>query len=554
MAHRLEVNDITSTVAHTPRSMREQIAQENEQRMIKQMNDSNLVHEIKGQDGSMFFADRRSMVLQDGEEIAVIKADQVTVVARTRVLAERDGMIEIDFIVIMPKQMQGNSQSIIITPRLHRGDSTYLLEPLQVRGGLFSKLQERNYWRYSKYRDVLLWRRGGVLSGRDTLLLKTAFEKFVKFPYLDRSRFDSISRSPDKITYFYTQGVKVQSDDKRLMISLLGEVKALDGSVYRMPPKDTLQFNVSTMLYFVDTTTRYVQKVIEKYAEVKDRNFLTFKVGRSEIIDTMGNNASQLKNIKDLLNTILYQGEFYVDSISLTAASSPEGSSTSNDKLARERAFSLKKYLQQQLEYPELDTLFKVRWMGENWNEFANLVAKEPKIINKEKILELVESQKNLDKREITIRDRYAADYKFIRQNIYPSLRSVDFKYDLRRVGMIKDTIHTTEVDTLYARGLALLQERQYAQAQAILAPYEDLNAAVAMLSLNHNLGAEKILFELPESAIVLYLRAIVCSRMGEWQRGLECFKKAVELDETLEYRGNLDPEISAILRNTEPK
>lgn len=45
-------------------------------------------------------------------------------------------------------------------------------------------------------------------------------------------------------------------------------------------------------------------------------------------------------------------------------------------------------------------------------------------------------------------------------------------RYDLRRVGMVKDTIHTREVDTAYMRGINLLQkenmQRRYISSMTI--------------------------------------------------------------------------------------
>ena len=65
-----------------------------------------------------------------------------------------------------------------------------------------------------------------------------------------------------------------------------------------MPPLDTLEYNISSMLTFTDTTRRYLIKVIEKYAVVKDRNYLAFEVGKSDIIDTLETNAVQLARIE----------------------------------------------------------------------------------------------------------------------------------------------------------------------------------------------------------------------------------------------------------------
>jgi len=125
----------------------------------------------------------------------------------------------------------------------------------------------------------------------------------------------------------------------------------------------------------------------------------------------------------------------------------------------------------------------------------------------------------------------------------------VNFRYNLRRKGMVKDTIHTTELDTTYARGVELLQKRKYAKALYILNDYNDRNTVVAHLSLDHNERAMELLAAMPEDAATEYLRAIACSRLGRKEEGRRHFLEACRLDERMEYRGNLDPEIAELLK-----
>ena len=80
---------------------------------------------------------------------------------------------------------------------------------------------------------------------------------------------------------------------------------------------------------------------------------------------------------------------------------------------------------------------------------------------------------------------------------------------------MVKDTIHTTELDTAYLRGRQLLEKRKYAQALYVLHDYRDRNTAIALLSLGQDREALRILEALPATATSEYLRAIACSRLG---------------------------------------
>lgn len=147
------------------------------------------------------------------------------------------------------------------------------------------------------------------------------------------------------------------------------------------------------------------------------------------------------------------------------------------------------------------------------------------------------------------IRERYPAEYRNIKESIYPWLRAVTIRYDLRRRGMIKDTIHTREVDTSYMRGVDLLKKRRYAKALYILSDYHDRNTVVTLLSLGYDAQALELLDHLEQSAITEYLKAIACSRLGRKTEGRKHFLRACTLDEKMQFRANLDPEITELLK-----
>lgn len=225
---------------------------------------------------------------------------------------------------------------MVITPLLHKPDGTVPLEDLVIRGGRFSLLQERDYWQYETY--VRRFR-------PDTLGREAAFQRFVKFPYPEDARLDSLVESRSTITYYYSQEVPTDETSKKMFITLTGKVQAVDDSAYRLPPSDTLAYLVSSMLSFVDTLPRYRIRVIDKYVTVEDRNYIRFFVGDTRVVDTLGDNGRELEKISGLMRRIIEQEEFYVDTITLTASSSPEGRYAFNERLSRGRAEALKRYL-----------------------------------------------------------------------------------------------------------------------------------------------------------------------------------------------------------------
>ena len=527
VAGRLQRQQMTASLSQLTRAERQERQQDYRPQVVKLQRDSN----------TFFLAPVDT--LADGERVMALQIEQVTVVAKMRSIPERNGRVVLDFIVTLPRQLLGKSCSVVITPILHKPDESVALEDLVIRGGRFSLLQERDYWQYETYVERFR---------PDTVGREAAFNRFVKFPYPEDVRLDSLVEGRSTVTYYYSQAVKTDETSKKMLVTLQGQVLAVDDSAYRLPPSDTLSYVVSSMLSFVDTVPRYRIKVIDKFVTVEDRNYIQFFVGDTRVVDTLGDNRRQLDKITGLMRQIVEQQEFWVDTITLTAASSPEGAYAFNDRLSQGRAAALKRYLVRRYGR-SIDTMLTVRWVAEDWAELTNRIRTDREIVNRDAILELIVAEKNPDRREQAIRQRFPKEYAYIRSVIYPQLRAVNFRYSLRRKGMVKDTIHTTELDTAYARGVQLLQKRKYAKALYILNDYNDRNTVVAHLSLDHNERAMELLATMPKDAVTEYLRAIACSRLGRKAEGREHFLEACRLDGRMEYRGNLDPEIAELLK-----
>lgn len=505
------------------------------ERTKKQSDDRPQVMKLQRDSSTFYLAPVDTL---DGERVMSFRIEEVLVVSKIRSVPERNGRVMLDFIVSLPREMLGRSRSVVITPVLHKPHGRMELEDLVIRGGRFSLLQQRDYWQYETYVDRFR---------PDTLARKAAFNRFVKFPYPEDARLDSVVERRGMMTYYYSEEVPTDETSKRMTVTLEGKVVGIDDSAYRLPPSDTLDYVISSILSFVDTLPRYRIKVIDKYLTVTDRNCIQFPIGRTDVVDTLGDNRRQLAGIADMMRRIVGQEEFFVDAMMLTAAASPEGDYRFNERLARGRAQALKRYLVHRYGR-EIDTMLTVRWVAEDWDELAARIRTNREIENREAILKLIAAEKNPDRRERMIRERFPKEYAYIKAQIYPRLRAVACRYDLRRKGMVKDTIHTTELDTTYAHGVELLQRRRYAQALCILDGYGDRNTVVAHLSLDHNERALELLAAQPIDAVTEYLRAIACARLGRKTEGRRHFLEACRLDERMEYRGSLDPEITELL------
>lgn len=474
--------------------------------------------------------------VSNGDRIITVDIERITIVSKMRSVAERMGQVTLDFVITLPKELLGRSRSIVITPVMHGTNGTMLLEDLVIRGGRFSRLQERDYWQYETYIA-------------DSAGRMAAFDRFVKFPYPRDVRLDSVAEHRSAMTYYYSQNVRVDETTKRLAVTLRGKITGIDETVCALPPSDTVLYTISSMLSFVDATPRYITKIVERAVAVKDRSIIRFPVGDACLLDTLEENSMQLAHMVDLMQRIMGQKEFVVDAITLAAAASPDGNFAMNERLAKGRAYALKKYLTG-IYGGGIDSILSVKWIAEDWAELRRRIEADSAMIHRCEILDIIDKERDPDNRETIIRRRYPQDYYRVKEMHYPQLRAVEVTYDMHRAGMVKDTVHTTVLDTAYMRGVGLLRKRKYAAALEILGAYRDRNAVVACMSLGYDLRAEELLSELSKDATTEYLRAIVCSRLNRKRRGRMHLREALRMDERLEFRTNLDPEIVELLKD----
>ena len=278
----------------------------------------------------------------------------------------------------------------------------------------------------------------------------------------------------------------------------------------------------------------------------------------------------EISRIKRNLNDLMLNKTFDLDSIIVTASASPEGNVSLNNKLSEQRAQSITSFFkgymkdfQDSLEREDgfnIDELgrisrnkrtaiqFKSRSNGENWNMLESLVQSDTVLTEEQKSeYAVIAAIRDLDLREGQLQKK--PFYPYLRQSLYPRLRTVKFNFYLHRAGMIKDTIHTTVIDSVYMKGVRHLQDMDYLEALKYLKPYGDFNTAVAYTGLGSDHSALAILKKQKRTPQVNYLLAILYARLGDEQKAVECYIRSCKQDHSYVFRGNLDPEISALIK-----
>ena len=401
------------------------------------------------------------------------------------------------------------------------------------------------------------------------------FRKYVKAPLQkDHLRLDTLMvNDAGEFVYNYVQTIATRPRLRKVDIRLSGEVCEQDKVVYGVPESDPLTFYISSLSAFVDGRERYLDQIVSRRVDLQSEAKLLFEVGDDTVREELGDNLREIVRIRSTLASLLEDAEFDLDSIVVTAHASPEGSWRANGELSQRRGRSVGRYfaaymkqyadsadraagyrmiLDGTLADPEFRTRPEIHFSSyavpENWELLDRLVA-EDRLLSEPQKMAYQERRKidDPDRRELAMRaDDY---YPYLSKELYPRLRSVVFDFRLHRRNMLQDTIHTTVLDTAYMAGVQAIRDRDYKKALTLLRPYEDFNTAIAYCCLDYNASALSILEKLDRSAEVNYMLALVYARQGDERSAVECYLLACAQNGSFIHRGNLDPEISALIR-----
>lgn len=571
---------------------------------------------------------------EDGEMVATDVIQAAYVEARFRNVAERQGKVELCFNVVVPKVMMDGNWQVRLYPDMYILEDSLRLDPIYVTGREYRGRQLRGYERYNKWLDkivsdsttfinqkmleLFLWRNipqvfafktdttvvsaeqfasvFGVteqqaidhytnkfrkkINDRRKRKQSAMFTKFVKAPIISQNiRLDTVIMNVSgDLIYQYSQEINVRPELRRADIILGGEIYEQDRPVYVIPRSSALTFYISSLSAFVEDKERYLTKVISRRAEANTSASVEFALGKSDINLSLGNNEREIENIKNNFRDIMGNAVYDLDSVTVSASTSPEGEKRFNERLSLARSRSVADYFDKfmrgyireleakngyaidengRITREKYSTIpMRTRSGGEGWNILTELVQTDTAFTEDyRKVYMEYMGIKDLDSRELKMRGE--PWYTYMKDNLYPKLRATKFDFYLHRKGMVKDTVHTTVLDTVYASGVQAIRDMDYKKACAILRPYEDFNAAVAFCADGRDASAMSILSKLPKSARRDYMLALLYARKGDDVKAVELYTSSCEQDHSFVYRGNLDPEISVLIRrynlNAEP-
>ena len=549
---------------------------------------------MTGNDGRKYYLMRGTM---DSTGTANLSEplNEVVITAKFKNIAERNGSVRMAFDIHVPSTMLNPQWQVRLTPKAVLYEDTVSLEVLLLTGKQYKERQMRGYELYSRFlagiiTDSSLLIHTALLETfiqrnipriaalrNDTALVDTdsirglygisleearehfmktlaiqrnnikksqtdeKYRRFVKDPVITYGfRLDTlIGDNTEDFRYTYHQALGTRPGLRQIDVCLTGGIYYQGEKLYSIPPSEPVTFYVSSFATMTEDIQRYVTKVIERRVELNTRAAINFMAGRSDIDTGYMDNHAELQYIQSTISGLLSSGEYLADSLIITASCSPEGSYKFNSQLARKRAESIAGFIDGK------DFRLIERHIPENWERLYDLIRKDSTVNDLTGILDIC-AETSHDKREHLLSAH--PEYPYIKEHLYPVLREVEFQFCLHRKDMVKDTIHTTEPDTVYSAGVQAIKDRDYSKAVRLLGSYRDINSALAFLAMDYNASAMNILEDLPVSGKRDYLLAVAHSRNGNEKKAVEYFLSAVNQERSLRFRGNLDPEISRLI------
>ena len=542
---------------------------------------------------------------ETGEMVAtdVISASKVT--ARFRNVAERAGYVSISFDVTVPSALSDSRWQLKIQPLMAIQNDTVPLDAIYVTGELYRAGQLRGYERYRAflasiitdttdfirirqleiflerhYPETYAMKRDSSVvpepmaenlfgvTQRDALIHYTKhfkwkmnerrkervgkmYERYVKDPIVNEGvRLDTVLTASDgDFIYRYIHTFRSRPRLKKVSLSLDGKLYEEGRCVYSFPFPDELTFYISSLSGLLDDRPKYRMLVLERVVRDNTKALIDFHQGSSQVDTSLGDNASELRRVRRCIDDIVARDGLELDSLVIVASCSPEGSYANNRRLSAARSQAVKDYVRGFVPEDWRDSLIASE-LPENWVQMEKLVANDTLLSEgaRRRILEVIRSDDDPDAAEARL-SRFP-EYRYLREKVYPKLRSVSFDFHMHRTGMQKDTVHTTEIDSVYMAGVQALRDLDYKKAVFLLRPYDDYNAALAFMSADYNHSALDVLSRLDDTdPKVCYLKAMVLSRLGQHEEALKYYRLCLAYDPYMRHRANLDPEMYLLVK-----
>lgn len=293
-----------------------------------------------------------------------------------------------------------------------------------------------------------------------------------------------------------------------------------------------------------------------KMRELSGRAYIDFQVNSVEIDPDYRNNPAELAKIVATIDSVRSDRDVTVNKLTIKGYASPESPYGNNERLAKGRTATLRRYVQRLYRFP--DGFIETDYCPEDWEGLREYVASS-ELKHRAEILEIIDDPRfEPDPKEWRLKSMYPEDYRFLLNTVYPGLRRSDYtiEYTIRHYS---EPAEISEIMSTAPQKLSLNEFFTLAQSlEAGSDEYNEvfetavrmfpgdetanLNAANSAMQRGDLAKAEKYLSKAGESAEATYAQGVLAMLRGDYAGAAELYRRV----------GALVPEAAEALRRME--
>lgn len=288
----------------------------------------------------------------------------------------------------------------------------------------------------------------------------------------------------------------------------------------------------------------YVRPAVEsvKTRSLSGTAYIDFVVNTDDIRPEYRQNKQELDKIQGTIDSVKADKDITITALSIKGYASPEGPYKGNERLAKARTESLKKYVMNLYHFDS--SFITTSYEPEDWAGLRKYVEASD-IANKAAIIELIDSDREPDNKEWKIKSTYADDYKHLLNNCYPALRHSDYKIeynichytnieDIKRI--FAESPKKLSLEEFYLLALQYESDSRHLNDifETAVRIYPDdevanINAAISEMQNGDIISAEPHLKKVGNSPQALYVRGIYYAHIKDYDNALQLLQQAHE-------------------------
>jgi hypothetical protein len=441
----------------------------------------------------------------------------VTVASKIRFTSVREGHVNINFVVHVPKELISHDYRMQLTPELMYEDTTVLLENVVLLGKNFIEKQQQDYQDFDAYAA--------------TIIPKDEYDK----AFLDQEGINKdmrrrqdlywelYTKERDRVVSYWKWYNKTQA--RYNYFNARREMKYRN--LYHRYQREGNYAAIVKMTQKQDTvgTSQAYYKKFQK--RIKKNPY--FKINRKIVEKTVP------KKYRDLFLSGIRQTEVQNYAVTeLDSINIAQHRYFFDDIVMNEMKDSLRnEVFKDEVPYSHLENVKYSITLNEP-QDFTYLYTQEYPVEPGMKAL------------RIHLKGRIDA----VDNSGYTLPQTDTLSYLIASLEELTDStlLQQNAADATYREGFEKLANRDYLGAMKVLGDYNDYNMALSLACQGYNQQAYALLKRQPQTALALYLNAIVSSRLGLKPEAVTSLEKACELDTSLIYRCMRDEEIRKLI------